>query len=407
MASDTAVADAVTKIGYEDIHEQLDNYVVALEEVERGTKHINMKNMRVEFAARMGRSRGIGARAEGEYLPAAGAAKDARAAIALEDHYGTIQGTGKVFRQIQSDTASFVDWMQREMTDIIESLRRDHNRQVYGDGTGTLALLASNAVAATSLVVDDTHWLEIDMTVDILTVGTLGNVTPTSGIVTGTIATITAINEGTNTITISGATVTANTGSAIVLGSYTHASRQNNWKKEWLGLGAWFKSGALHEIDPATYPRWQPGYSESGVGALTELDLTHLVQGVSKQGTKITHFLTTYGVVNQYWSSLQGLRRFEGGEKLKGGVQTPVFQSMFGDIPIIADHSAPTGVLYAINKGEIFLHSLGDWAWLQRDGGIWKQVEGKDEWVAYTHQASNLGVFRRNSLGRLTGISEA
>jgi len=135
--------------------------------------------------------------------------------------------------------------------------------------------------------------------------------------------------------------------------------------------------------------------------------MTHLVQGVNKQGSKVSHLLTTYGVGNRYWSSLQGLRRFDGGTKLQGGVETPTFQSAWGSIPIVMDWACPTGVMYGINKAEMFVHTLGDWAWLQRDGGIWKQVEGKDTWVAYTHQASNLGIFRRNSFGRLTGIDEA
>jgi len=104
MASDLAAATAITKIGYGDIHEQLDNFVVALRLVEKGSKHISDGNQEVQFATHMGRNQGIGARGEGEKLPTAGQNKDARASIFLRYQYGRIQGTGQVFKQVSSNT---------------------------------------------------------------------------------------------------------------------------------------------------------------------------------------------------------------------------------------------------------------------------------------------------------------
>lgn len=406
MPSDLAVADAVTKIGYEDIHDQLDNFIVALQLVERGSKHINFTNTEVQFAARMGRSQGIGARDEYEPLPNAGNAKDARASMFLKYHYGRVQGTAQVFTQVQTNTASFVDWMQREMTDIIESLRRDHNRQVYGDGTGALAFLSANATNATSLTVDDVHWLEEDMLIDVLTAATLTNPVPTSGIVSGTILKILTIDTTTNIITVSGGTATALIGSAIVRGDYAEGARQNNWNKEWLGLGALVATGEYLNIDPTTYPKWLPGYVESSVGTLAEMDLTHLAQGIHQKGGKVTDYLTTYGVVNAYWNQLQGLRRYDGNDSLKGGATKPVFQSVFGDIPITPDWACPEGELYALNKGEMYLHQLADWKWEDKTGAIWQQVPNRHAWNATVFQFSNLGAFRRNTFGKLSGITE-
>ena len=84
MASDLAAADAITKVGYGDIHDQLDDFVVALRMVERGSKHLSDGNVEVQFATRMGRSQGTGARNENGNLPTAGQAKDARASIFLK-----------------------------------------------------------------------------------------------------------------------------------------------------------------------------------------------------------------------------------------------------------------------------------------------------------------------------------
>ena len=403
MASDLAAADAITKVGYGDIHDQLDDFVVALRLVERGSKHLSDGNVEVQFATRMGRSQGTGARNENGNLPTAGQAKDARASIFLKYQYGQIQGSGQVFKQVSSNTQGFVDWMKREMTDIKESLNRSLNRQVYGDGTGTLALVATQATTATSVVVDDVHFLEVDQIIDILTAATLANNPPTRGNTAP--LKITAIDESTNTITVTGGTVTAAVGSALVIADADGV--ENNWDKEWEGLGLILGTGVLHAINPSTYPRWKPGYTESSVGTLAELDLTHLVQGIHRQGGKVSDLLTTFGVVNAYWSALQGLRRYKGDEKLTGGGTTPTFQSVLGDIPITPDWACPDGTLYAINKSELYLHQLADWAWMDMDGSMWARVPNKDAYAATMFQYSNIGTFRRNTHGKLSGITEA
>ena len=407
MASDLAAADAVLKIGYGDIHEQLDDFVVALKGVESGAKHVNSTNYRAEFAIRTGRSYGIGARNEMDNLPAAGQHQNERAGFFLKYHYGTIQATAQVFEQVRTNTAAFINWVDTEMKDIKSTLQRDLNRQVYGDSTGTLALVATAATAATTIVVDSVHWLEEGMYIDVLTAATLTNPVPTSALVSGTIATITNIDETTNTITITGATVTAAVGSAIVLGSYVDATRTNNWNKEWIGLANIVDdTSELHEIDPATVPVWKPGYIEASVGTLAELDLTHVAQAIARKGTKVTDFLTTYGVANAYWNTLQGLRRFDGGTNLQGGAAMPIFQGATGPVPFTLDWACPPGTLYALNKQEMFLHQIQDWKWEDRTGSMWQQVPNKHAFKAFMYKFSNLGVFRRNAFGKLTGITE-
>ena len=411
MVSDIAVADAVLKVGYEDIHDQLEYSIEALKLIDRGSKHLSDTNVKVEFAARMGRSQGIGARNEFEVLPTAGNAKDARAEMFLKTQYGRVQGTHHVFAQVKEKTASFVDWMQREMSDVIESLNRDINRQIYGDGTGTLAVLASPASAATTVVVDSVHWLEEDMLVDVLTAATLANPTPTSGITTGTIARIDSIDASTNTVSLVDAaggtlSITAATGSVLVRGDWNLNARQNNWKREWEGLGLIVDGGVLHGIDPATFPKWLPAYQEGTIGTLQELDPTKLVTAANKKGGKITDFLTTPGVTYAYWSALQGLRRFQGGDGLTGGATKPTFDSIYGSVPITIDHFCPPGTLYGINKGELYIHELGDWKWEDRTGSIWAWVQERHAFIATVYKMSNMGTFRRNTHGKLTGITE-
>ena len=408
MATSTLTqADVILKVGYGDIHEQLDSYTVALNLMERGAKHITEGNKEAQFAVHTRRNWGIGSRNEGEDLPYAKANKDARASVFLKYHYGRIQGTGQVFAQVETKPQAFVNWMDREVKGIVETLKRDQNRQLYGDNTGTLALLTAAATGATTLTVDNVLWFEEDMDIDVLTASTLVNPVPTSGIVSGTIATITAVDEVASTITISGATVTAAIGSAVVLASRIGSTNTNNWKKENEGLGSIVSTtSTLHNINPATEPRWKAGYVENSVGVLAEIDLTHLVQAIHRKGTKVTDLLTTYGVVNAYWNALQGLRRYDGGEKLTGGATTPVFQSVFGDLPITCDWACPKGVLYGVNREEWFLNQIGDWKWIDETGSRWQQVDNRHEFSATVYKFANVGIYRRNAFGKLTGITE-
>lgn len=405
MPSDLTAASAIVKVGYGDIHEQLDPYIVALQNVQKGSKHMTEGNQEVQFATHMSRNQGVGARNESEQLPTAGANRDARASIYLKYQYGRIQGTGQVFKQVSSNTQAFVDWMGREVTSITDTLKRDLNREIYGDGTGTLALLTATATAVATITVDDAHFVEVDMYIDVLTAGTLGNNPPTKGNTAP--MRVTAVDTINNIITLTGGTVTAAIGSALV--RTDSASGVNNWKKEWEGLGLITNSASTYSnLAPATWPRWVPGFIQSSVGSLAELHLTHLAQGIHQQGGKVTDLLTSYGVVNAYWNILQGKRQFtgDGSAKITGGANTPIFQSVFGDIPITPDWASPKGTVYALNKDEMYLHQLDDWAWMDKTGTMWQQVPNTDAYSATIFQYSNIGVFRRNSFGKLSGITE-
>lgn len=401
MPSNLTVANAVLKIGYGDIHEQLDDYLVALQKVESGSQKLTFGGVQAQFAIHVGRNQGIGALSEFDDLPEAGQNSDAVASLFLKNHYGRVQGTGQVFKQVQSAPEAFVDWMKREVDTIKDSLQRDLNRQVYGDGTGTIATLTATATASATVTVDDSHWLEEGMYINVLTQGTLTNTTPTQG--NSALLTITAVDPTTNIITFSGGTVTAATGSVLVRASLT----RNNWKREWEGLGLIIStSSTLHGINPSTTTKWKAGYVANSVGTLTELAMTHLVQGIKQKGGNVTDFLTTYGIANAYWNTLQGMRRYDGGDVSKGGVQVPVFQSVAGDIPFTLDWSAPTGTIHAINTKEMFLHQAADWDWMNMTGSMWQQVPNKDAYSATMFKYSNIGVTRRNSFGKLTGITE-
>lgn len=404
-----SIGTAILKQIYSDgVNEQINNDTVALGHIKSTAKNItNVGGAGVNFVAHFGRNHGIGARNELEVLPTAGQQVYARGSTGLKSLYGAIQCTGQVMYQAKTNPQAFVDYVGEEMSRLKEDLAKDQNRQVYGDGTGTLGLTTATSSSSTAMVLDSVQYLEIGTRVDVLTAATLSNVTPTAR--NTNYLTITAINESTLTITVDVAQ-SVTVGDAIVRSSRVGAVGTNSWNKEWTGFGAIIKdSGTLYGIDPTTYGEWKSYLAtpaDSG-GALTELDLDGVIQNVRKKGSRPTRIITTPGVYRAYWNALQGLRQFVNKTDLNGGVGAGLaFTTPYGDIPMMTDFDAPAGVAWFPNDSELALNTNVGWEWIDEQGATWQKMPGVDGFIAEMRNYSELTTYRRNAHGKLSGIAE-
>jgi len=397
----TFASDAL-KLVYGDLHEQLRDKNPALEFIEASSQHITQNGKEVIFDTHVGRNQGIGARGVREVLPTAGAQKYKQAHLYLKNLYGAIEVDGQLFEQAADNYNSFINVVDNEIKGLKRDLSRDLNRQIYGDGSGTLAVVKTTATGATIVFVD-AHWAEPDMVVDVLLGTDLTDGTPT---VVSAARTILAVNETTGAITFD-ASVTATAGDIIVRAS----GGVNSFKKELTGLGAIVSSGnSLHGIDGATVPVWNSTMKTLGTegtpGTLTELALINLVQSVDKQGGEVDVFLASPGVYNAYWNLLQGLRQFTNGAGLTGGQRSFTFEALGKPIKFVSDYAAPKGTLYALSSSELVINRKRDWSWMDRDGSMWSRVSNTDAYEARIFQYSEIGTYRRNAHAKLSNIAE-
>lgn len=399
--ADLVAADAVLKSVYlEPPHNLIIDESPTLSMIKSGSKDVNVKTNKAEFLVTIARNQGTGARLEREDLPRGGTEKDVRASLKLTYQYHAIDATGQTISLVKGNPEAFVDYVKRSMDRSITDFGRDLNRQIYGDATGTLATL-TGAASTTTLTVDDAHWLEIGMLVDVLTAATLGNTTPTAANGATSLEVVNIADDNV-TVTVS-ASVTAASGSVLVRSS----DGINNWKKEWIGLqNIVSQTSTLHGINPSTVPAWKAGYVGTSAGTVTEAKIWKLVDGVRRRGGVVKNFLTTYGVGAAYWNTLQGLRQFNGNDQMKGGIQTPVYQSPRGNIGFTMDDMAPTGTLYGLDPSQLFLHEARKMAWDDTTGSVWNRVGRKEEFEAWMVYYANLGAFERRSFGKLTGLTE-
>jgi hypothetical protein len=399
-------ASEAIKLVYGDLHEQLRDKNPALQLIEASSANITRNGKEVIFDTHIGRNQGIGARGVREKLPVAGAQKYKQAHLYLTNLYGSIEVDGQLFEQAVEDYQAFINVVDNEINGLKKDLAVDLNRQVYGDGSGKLAVVSAQPSSST-LTVDSVHWLQVGMTIDV--------VDPTSGVKQQSGAAssleITAINESTKVITVTGTLGTFNTnisaGDLIVRSS----NGVNNFGKEWTGLSAIVKAtGELHEINPSEYPVWASTEvsiaSGGNPGTLTELALINLVQKVDKQGGDVDVMLASPGVFNAYWDLLQGLRQFTNGATLEGGQRAFSFDAVGKPIKFVSDYAAPSNTLYALSSKELVVNRKRDWAWMDRDGSMWSKVADTDAYEARIFQYSQLGTYRRNAHAVMTGIAE-
>ena len=397
-------ASEALKLVYGDLHEQLRDKNPALEFIEASAQNITRNGKEVIFDTHIGRNQGIGARGIREKLPTAGAQKYKQARLELKNLYGAIEVDGQLFEQAADDYNAFINVVDNEIKGLKRDLAKDLNRQIYGDGSGTLGVVKTAAVG-TNVSFDSVHWIEPDMVVDVIRGDDLA-----TGVVTvrDVALTVVAVDEDTNTVTFDIAS-SAEPTDIIVRAS----NGANSYGKELTGLASIVSAtGVLHDIDPEDVPVWaatevsKANPIGGAPGTLTELDLINLVQKVDKKGGDIDVFLASPGVYNAYWNLLQGFRQFSNGASLTGGQRSFTFEALGKPIKFVSDYAAPKGTLYALSSKELVMNRKRDWAWMDRDGSMWSRVADTDAYEARIYQYSEIGTYRRNAHAVMTGIAE-
>lgn len=405
-----AIANVILKDVYGDINEQINNATPALDGIKSTARNITqVGGLGVKFVAHVGRNTGIGARGEDEDLPEAGNQQYVDGQTGLKSFYGSVRLTGQVMAQASQNYQTFADVTAEEIERIRDDIAKDQNRQIFGDGTGTLASLTAAASASATLTVDNVKYVHIGMRVDVVDISATGSSSTATILNAGGYATVTGINKTTKVITLD-KSVTAAVGDALVRSNSTATATVNNWKKEWTGFGAIISdTGVLCGIDPATTPAWAAHTKDISVGGvaqqITEEDMIGMVTDIAEDGDKPDVIWTDHGSWNGYWKALEENRRYVNKVDLQGGNRSLGFATEFGDLPFKADFDAPEGKMWFVNSKKVNLNTNRGWEWIDEDGSKWKQVPRRDAFIAYLRNYSEVSTYRRNTHGVISGIA--
>lgn len=398
MPATLATVAAILKEVYEpQVREQMENKTVALKRIERSSDGIetNVGGKYVTFPIHTRRNSGIGARNEMEALPTPGQQGYAAGRVSLKYLYGGIQVTGQMVELADKNFQAFTNSLDGEVKGLKNDLAKDTNRQVYGNGTGTLGTVTADG--ANTVTLADAMYVQLGMQIDIVDGTTLGAATPT---VKASNRQVTSVDLSTGIVTYSGADATAVAGDVL--------TRTGNANREWNGFGSIIKNtGTLYNIDPTVEPLWKAQVDTSGGNrAVSEGLMINMADTIRTAGGKVTAIFANLGVRRAYWNLLSQQRQFVNTKEFAGGFTGLSFTTDEGEIPFVSDTDAPKNLMYFVNEDELTYYREKDWEWMDRDGSMFSRVYGYDAYEARMYQYSEIGCHRRNSQGVIDKLTE-
>ena len=406
MPATLATIESYLKEVYQGrIREQLNDEIVALKRITRSgagvTNEVGGKY--VTFPIHTRRNSGIGSRFENEALPTPGQQGHAAARVGLKYAYGGVQLTGQAISLSDTDAKAFAKALDNEVEGLKNDLKKDMNRQIYGNGNGAVGV-ATGANTGATVPVADARLFQIGMVVDTQTGTTVDN--------TNLVVASVSLTPGSNTVTFTTTPSTALASADIIVRAGSGIRTAGT--KELTGLAAIVSdSGTLYNIDPSVEPEWKASVSANGgtPRALSEALMIQMTDSIRTKGGSTTLILQSLGVRRAYFNLLSQLRQTVNTQEFTGGFSGLAFTTDRGEIPVVADVDAPLSTQWFINEDAVTYYRDEDWHFIDRDGSMWKQVRDAngdyDAYYARMVEYHELGTDRRNSHGVIRDIIEA
>lgn len=419
MPATLSTVDAILKDDYKEYLDNLNEANFILSQVE--TRKDTVQGRIARHAVHLGRSSGVGARAEGGTLPTAANQSYATVPVPVRYVYGRIQLSGPTIKQAVTDRGAFIDALDAEMEGIKKDAMKDVNRQLWGTSNGVIAQCGTTSSATTVVLASTTGstalrqlFFDGGMVVDIGTVAS-----PTT---VASARTITSVDETNKTIAISGAAVTTSSSHFVFRsgagGASSNTGQPGDGQVELTGLQTIVDDTAvLHTIDPSSQPKWK-SYVNSNSGtnrSITETLITgSIMKTLTNSGKKPSLLVSAEGVNLAISNLLLSLKRNMEQTNLKGGYAgiqfySPSVSGKGDEAPtaLYADFDCPNNRLYGINPDVLVYHQVGDgFQFMDLDGAVMNRKPDVDAYEATLYAYGELACKQRNAHFVIKDITE-
>lgn len=402
MAFDLSAADKVLKEFYlAPVREQLNNKTKTLAEFDKNTDDIAGKRAYVPI--HVTRNSGVGARPDGGTLPSAGQQGYEDSLVPLKYNYARIKVTGPTIEATRNDEGAFLRAVSSEMKRGVEDLKRDLNRQVFGNGDSKIAQFGVTSsgdvlTLATATKASAIRQFEPGMKISIGTVAA-----PTT-----TASSLTVVSAS-----VANKTVTVASGTGVVTAATDFAFRAGNaganTSYELTGLAKQVDdANALFDVDPASYPVWVSTVKgNSGTNRqITEDLVQETLDDVDiASGSEPTLWIGSHGVVRSYANSLTTRSRFVNTVQLRGG-WSGVEIAAADNAAFAKDRDCPNNTAYALSPDKFVEYRMTDYDWADTDGRVLRNVSGEDSWEAFLRIYHEIATSQRNAHAKIEDITE-
>lgn len=419
MPASLSTVDAILKDDYKDFLDNLNEANFILSQVE--TRKDTVQGRIARHAVHLGRSSGVGARAENGTLPTAGNQAYATVPVPVRYVYGRIQLSGPTIRQAVSDRGAFIDALDAEMEGIKRDAMKDVNRQLWGTSNGVIAQCGTTSNSTTVVLASTTGstalrqlFFDGGMVVDIGTVASPATV--------ASARTVTSVDETNKTIAISGAAVTTSSSHFVFRagagGASNNSGQPGDGQVELTGLQTIVDDTAvLHTINPSTQPKWKSYVNANGGTnrSITETLITgSIMKTLTNSGKKPSLLVSAEGVNLAVSNLLLSLKRNMEQTNLKGGYAgiqfySPSVSGKGDESPTVlyADFDCPNNRLYGINPEVLVFHQVGDgFQFMDLDGAVMNRKPDLDAYEATLYMYGELACKQRNAHFVIKDITE-
>lgn len=357
--ADNALKNVYLDVLTDQLNNSLDPFFAKI-----GNTTQNISGNEVKKMIPLGINGGIGAGTEVGALPTAKENSYATITSKLKNLYGTIEISDKAIRASRDEAGAFLNLLNAEMENLIESSKFNFRRMLYGDGSALVGTIASVGSTPNECSVVSPVHMAVGMRVDIY--DDLNE--PIEELKDVEIVGIDYVNE---IIKLS-----KEVPEDYQLCAQLFVYLKNSKDKEFIGLKGLCDPAItnLYGIDRTVVSYMTGGAETIQSAQLTLPKVMKYIDDVRLNYDGNIDFITCgFGFRRDLQSKLKAMTSNVDIQNLQGG-----FKSIsFNGIPIVATRFCEDKTAYFLDSSVFHLHQLCDWTWLSNNKGeVLHQREG-------------------------------
>lgn len=357
-----------------------------------GAEKMGGEDAGFRFGVNLQRAQSGGAQNQNETFRTNQTATRKQSVVSAKINVWPIELTGFAITMSKSQVDAFVAGLEDEFSDKLASMKKDMNRQAFGQGTGVLSQVNGAVAASTSVVVDSVQYFFPGMRLDIWT----GAVKEAAGV------RITSINETTLTLTLASAVTVSNNANIYREGVNDNAPSDG---KEMMGLLGHSDDGTLfttyQSLSRATYDIWQGSITDAASATLTNDLLQRAIDKGERRSGRIADTICSHrNQRRSYLNLTTPLKRFQD-DNLDSGFKALEWNGMRW----MVSHDCQRDKVYMyprkdLERYEAFAIKLDD-----TEGSTLHRISRTDTFEAYYKHYGNTGTKYPAAINRLDNLA--